>query len=124
MRIAVIGTLLIGLTACSQNLENATDEEVLIASCMDDSDMSKQALKLFGPINKEWCKCQLGVIQETVSPDIYKQIAAIIRRGESPHFMHASTLIDDKVKGQASGRANKEASAAMKAWVPVCKPLR
>lgn len=120
MRIAVIGILLIGLTACSQNLDNATDEEVLIASCMDDSYMSKQSLKLFGPTNKEWCNCQLGVIQETVSPEIYKQIASVIRKGESPHFMHASTLIGDHENDQA----NKEAVAAMEAWRPVCKPLR
>ena len=116
MRIALIGTIIIGLTACSSNSEPATDEEVLIASCMDDSHMSKQALKLFGPINIEWCNCQLEVIQDTISPETYKQIATSIRSGDTPHFMNAASLI--------SRKADDEASAAMKAWVPICKPLR
>ena len=112
MRIALIGTLLVtGLTACSQ-----TDEEVLFAACMDSSDMSKQALELYGPTNKAWCNCQLNVIQTTVSPETQEQIATLIRSGDSPHFMNAASLI--------SRQADDEASAAMKAWVPSCKPLR
>ena len=90
MRIAVLGALLIGVAACSQNLDAATDEEVLFASCMDDSYISKQVLDQFGPIKPEWCKCQLSVIQDKVSSEVTKEIADLIRRGESPHFMNAA----------------------------------
>jgi len=116
MRIILIATLGLCLVSCGQNLDKMTDDEVFIASCMDDSYMSKQSLKLFGPTNIEWCQCQLTVIKTTVSPETRQQIATLIRDGESPHFMNAASIISQK--------ADKEADAAMKAWVPTCKPFR
>ena len=116
MRIIFVAAVGLALTACGQNLKDATDDEVLIASCMDDSQMSKQALEQFGPTSAEWCKCQLGVIKRTLSLETTTQIASLIRDGESPHFMNAASLV--------SRKADDEASSAMIAWVPECKPLR
>jgi len=116
MRNVLIVTLMLGLTGCNQSEENMTDDEVLLASCMDDSHMSKQSLELFGPLNIEWCQCQLDVINKTMSPETLQEVVGQIRAGESPHFMHAASI--------TSREADDEASAAMKAWVPTCKPLR
>lgn len=115
MRIGLIVMLLIGLAGCQQTAAEMTDEEILFAACMDDSHMSKQSLKLFGPINKEWCQCQLNVLKTTLPSETHKEVATLIRNGDAKHVMNAANF---------SRQLDDELTSAMKVWIPTCKPFR